>query len=228
MDLGFLEKVKVYAYNNPDYGDNHQVGAPFIALINPENYVLDYKVEFAEGQGTGTTSTSLRFNYKPPEEMQFEFLFDSSGIIDQKPRLSVNDEVEDFKKLLLEFDSESHELKYFKIVWGHFIFKGRCNALNITYKLFNPDGSPIRAVCKAGFKGSVDETLRVATENAQSPDLTHYRTVKAGDTLPLMCFKTYGDSKYYFQIAAVNNLTSFRILKPGVELIFPPIKKIEK
>ncbi len=135
MELGYLEKIKVYAYNDPAYGDNHQVGAPFTAMINPESYVLDYKVEFAEGQGSGTSATQLRFNFKPPEEMQFEFLFDSSGIIDGKPRLNVHDEVEEFKKMLLEYDSESHEPKYFKVVWGKFIFKGRCSALNITFKL---------------------------------------------------------------------------------------------
>lgn len=227
MELGYLEKIKVYAYNNPDYGDNHQVGAPFSAMINPENYVLDYKVEFAEGQGSGTSATQLRFNFKPPEEMQFEFLFDSSGIIDGQPRYSVHDEVETFKKMLLEYDSESHEPKHFKVVWGQFIFKGRCNALNITFKLFNADGSPIRAVCKAGFKGSVEETLRVATENAQSPDLTHFQVVKQGDTLPLMCYKIYGDSKYYLQVARANGIQNFRQLQQGQEIKFPPIKKVE-
>jgi phage tail protein X len=225
MIQGLFEKIKVYAYNNPDYGDNHLVGIPFVATINPENYVLDYEVKFAEGQGQGTTSTSLRFSVKPPEEMSFEFLFDATGIIDGIPRLTVHDEVEDFKKMLLEYDSASHEPKYFKVVWGHFIFKGRCNALTITYKLFNENGSPIRAVCKAKFKGSIEEALRVAIENAQSPDLTHYQTVKQGDTLPLMCYKVYGDSSYYIQVAKVNGLAAFRKLDEGAVLIFPPITK---
>jgi hypothetical protein len=226
MAEGKLEKIKILAYNNPDYADSHQVGAPFTALINPEAYVLDYKVEFTEGQGHGTSAATQRFNVKKPEEMSFEFLFDCTGIIDGKPKASVHDDVEDFKKLLLEYDSSSHEPKHFKLVWGNFIFKGRCNALTITYKLFNPDGSPIRAVCKAGFKGSIEETLRVATENPQSPDLTHYRVVKQGDTLPLMCFLIYGDSKYYVQVAKANKLYNFRHLQQGTELFFPPISKI--
>ena len=211
-----LEKVQILAYNNPDYSDDHQVGDPYTAMINPENYVLDYKVEFTEGQGHGTTSAQQRFNVKKPDEMSFEFLFDNTGIIDGQPKDNIFDDVENFKKMMLEYDSDSHEPKHFKLVWGNFIFKGRCTALTITYKLFNPDGSPIRAICKSTFKGSVDETLRVATEDAHSPDITHYVVAKSGDTLPLLCYKIYGDSKYYIQIAQVNNLTDFRDRKSVV------------
>ena len=225
MAQGKLEKVQILAYNNPDYADSHKVGDTFTALINPESYVLDYKVEFTEGQGHGTSSATQRFNVKRPDEMAFEFLFDSSGIIDGNKKNDVHEDIEKFKKMLLEYDSESHEPKHFKLVWGKFIFKGRCNSLTITYKLFNPDGSPMRAMCKASFKGSIEETLRVAMQNPQSPDLTHYRIVKQGDTLPLMCFTIYGDSKYYLQVAKANKLHDFRNLKPGSELFFPPIQK---
>jgi|SRR5215217_2379132 len=226
MPEGKLEKIKILAYNNPDYADSHKVGDTFTALINPESYVLDYKVEFTEGQGHGTSAATQRFNVKKPEEMSFEFLFDSSGIIDGKPKENIFEDVENFKKMLLEYDSDSHEPQHFKLVWGNFIFKGRCNALTVTYKLFNPDGSPIRAVCKTGFKGSVEETLRVAAENPQSPDLTHYRVTKEGDTLPLMCFHIYGDSKYYIEVARVNKLINFRELKQGTPLFFPPVIKL--
>jgi len=227
MAQGKLEKIKILAYNNPDYADNHKVGDTFTAMVNPETYVLDYKVEFTEGQGTGTSAATQRFNVKKPEEMAFEFLFDCMGIINGVKKDSIHEEVEAFKQMLLEYDSSSHEPKHFKLVWGNFIFKGRCNALSITYKLFNPDGSPIRAICKASFKGSVEETLRVATENPQSADLTHYRIVKMGDTLPLMCYNIYGNSQYYLQVAKVNKLDNFRHLIPGSELFFPPMVKVE-
>ncbi|XZF12938.1 CIS tube protein [Chitinophagaceae bacterium MMS25-I14] len=220
-----LEKVMILPYNNPDYADMHLTGPPFIAMMNPESYSLEYKVEFTEGQGHGTSAAQQRFNVKRPDEMQFEFLFDATGIIDGLPRPTVFPEVELFKKMLLDYDSQSHEPKHFKLVWGLFIFKGRCNSLTINYKLFSPEGLPIRAVCKAGFKGSVEEILRVATENPQSPDLTHYRIVKQGDTLPLMCYQVYGDSKYYLQVARVNQLSNFRDIEPGTEIFFPPITK---
>jgi len=105
--------------------------------------------------------------------------------------------------------------------------KGVCSSLNITYKLFNPDGKPIRAICKVTIREVTEEEQRVLEENNHSPDLTHFRQVKRGDTLPLMCFKIYGDSKYYIQVAKVNKLNNFRNLAVGSEIFFPPFDKVK-
>lgn len=223
---GALEKMTIQAYNNPDLAESHKVETLFVAMMNPESYTLDYKVTFNESQGQGTSGTQQKFFAKPPEEMQFEFLFDDTGLIDGRPRdEGIFDEVELFKKLLLETDPDSHEPRHFRLIWGKFLFKGRCTGLNITYKLFKPDGTPIRALCKVSFKGSVEETLRVILENAHSPDLTHYRVVKPGETLPWLCYLVYGDSRHYLEVARVNQLSDFRKLPPGAELAFPPMAK---
>ena len=226
LKKGELEKMKILAYNHPDLADNHKVGDTFVAMMNPENYTLDYKVTFNESQGQGTSGTQQRFFAKPPEEMQFEFLFDDTGIIDGTPRLNgIYEELEQFKKLLIENDSDSHEPRHFRLIWGGFMFKGRCTGINIQYKLFKPDGTPIRALCKVSFKGSIEETLRVTLENAHSPDLTHYRVVKNGDTLPWLCYQIYGDPAYYTEVARVNKLSDFRRLEQGLRLFFPPLEK---
>jgi hypothetical protein len=225
MIAGELIKMRIYAYNDPELSSSHQVGGPFIAMINPETYAIETKMEFRQGQGQGTTGTQQPFELKLPEEMSFEFLFDNTGIIDGSPREDLAQEIHDFSDFLMGYDSDTHEPKFFKLVWGTLLFKGRCTGLLITYKLFNPDGSPIRAICKVTFKEFKEENLRVAEENAQSPDLTHHRIIKKGDTLPLMCYNIYGDSKYYIQVARVNKLTNFRSLKTGDEIFFPPITK---
>ena len=58
-------------------------------------------------------------------------------------------------------------LTWLVLVLGTLLFKGRCTALNIAYKLFNPDGAPIRAICKVTFKEMKEEKLRVAQEHRQ-------------------------------------------------------------
>ena len=60
-----------------------------------------------------------------------------------------------------------------------------------------------------------------------SADLTHVHLVKDGETLPAIAHQIYGDPKYYVEIARVNNLRNFRSLKPGMELILPPVNKQE-
>jgi hypothetical protein len=194
-------------------------------LINPETYTHEYKLKYAEsGQGQGTSGKELKYEKTEPEEMTFEFLFDNTGIIDGKPRESIADELAAFKALLIEFKGDAHQPNIIKLVWGdNPVFKGRVQELSITYKLFTPNGQPIRAVAKVKLKSTVEEEKRTRKEDRRSPDLTHIRQVKAGDTLPLLCHRIYGDSRYYLQVAAVNNLGNFRKLTPGMQLVFPPV-----
>lgn len=200
----------------------------FEALINPETYSLAYKLKFAEGgQGQGTSGKQLKYEYTEPADMSFEFLFDNTGIIDGAPRESVADDLKRFKEVVIEYKGDAHEPRHFKLVWGeNSIFKGRVTAVEIIYKLFNSAGTPIRALAKVTFKSSIEEEKRAAKEDKKSSDLTHVRVVKLGDTLPLLCFRIYGDSRRYLEVAANNGLDDFRTIKPGDTLRFPPIAKL--
>ena len=224
MADGKLEKMLIYAYRNPDLSDSSKVGE-FRALINPENYQLNYKIEYQDGQGQGTSSSQQKFKMTKPEDFSFEFLFDSSGIIDGNPKKDIWDDLKKFKQLLVDYDGEIHQPRHFKLVWGVTLFKGRLTELNITFKLFKPDGTPIRAVAKATFKGSIEENLRVAKEDPKSPDLTHERIVNAGEDLSWLCFQIYDDPRYYMQVARANDLTNFRKLAVDSRLLFPPFDK---
>lgn len=230
-EKGELEKMLILAFSDSqkaESGGKNEADDFVEALINPETYTLNYKLKFSEsGQGQGSSGKQLKYEYTEPEEISFDFLFDNTGIIDGKPRDSIADDLKKFRQVLLEYKGDAHEPRHFKLVWGeNSIFKGRVTEANFTYKLFKPDGTPVRASAKVTFKSSIEEQKRAAKEDKQSVDLTHIRKVKAGDTLPLMCYRIYGDPKYYIVVAAVNNLGNFRSLTPGMEIVFPPIEKI--
>ncbi|MEI6333090.1 MAG: LysM peptidoglycan-binding domain-containing protein [Methylococcaceae bacterium] len=246
-DTGKLEKMLILAYADSQKAEDgvaSNADDKFEALINPESYAIEYRFKFAEAQGQGSSGKQLKYESTEPLEMTFEFLFDGTGIIDGEwrtkkgdppvdgkgnPQDSIVEGIQKFKRALLEYKGDSHEPRHLKLVWGkNSIFKGRATEVSINYKLFKPDGTPIRAVAKVKFKSSIEETKRALQEDKKSADLTHVRKVKAGDTLPLMCERIYGDSKYYLQIATVNRLSNFRSLLPGTELIFPPIDKTVK
>lgn len=229
-DSGKLEKMLILAFSDSVKAENGgllDADESFEALINPESYTLDYKLKFSEsGQGQGSSGQQLKYEYTEPEEISFEFLFDNTGIIDGKPRDSIADDIKKFKDVLIGYKGDAHEPRHFKLVWGeNSIFKGRVVELGITYKLFKPDGTPIRALATVKFKSSIEEQIRAAQENKSSPDLTHIRKVKTGDTLPLMCYRIYGDPRYYLSVARFNRLDNFRQLVPGRELVFPPLAK---
>ncbi len=226
-----LEKMLILAFESSrdaEDGNTKKAKDRFEALINPETYTIEYKVKTSDGQGQGTSSTQVKFEYTMPEELTFDFLFDNTGIVDGKSREDgIFDEVNHFRSLLTKYQGVSHEPYHLVLVWGNLIFKGRAIELGISYKLFNPDGQPIRAVVKVKFKGSVEEQKRVAREFRQSSDLTHRRKIKAGDTLPLLCQQIYSDPKYYIEVARINNLTNFRSIQPGTEIFLPPLQKTQ-
>ena len=136
------------------------------------------------------------------------------------------DQIDTFKAIVFDYSGDLHKPYYLMVKWGALIFKGTLVDLSIEYKLFAADGTPLRAVAKLKIKGNIDEDLRVAKENNKSPDLTHYRRVISGDTLPLMTYRIYGDSKYYLEVARVNKINNFRKLEVGQELFFPPLEKL--
>ena len=228
METGELKKLKVTGYKDDKF--SKKVGdGEFSTLLNPEKYIFKYKVEYAEAQGQGTSATQPKFVRTPPEDLDLEFLFDRTGVIkgqDDSTGDGIIEDIEKFKKIVFDYSGDEHKPNYVMIGWGTLLFKGTLSEMSIEFKLFGSDGTPLRAVAKAKFKGSVEDDLRVAKENNNSPDLTHIRSVMDGDTLPLMTFRIYGDSKYYLEVAKANNIRNFRKLETGQKIIFPPIEKV--
>lgn len=130
-----------------------------------------------------------------------------------------------YLEITQNIQSATHTPNYLQINWGAYQFRGVVQDTTINYKLFNSGGLPIRATVTSNFVQSLSRKEQAAEAGRQSADLTHKRVVKAGDTLPLIAKKIYGDPAFYLEIAKANNLKNFRNLEMGQELILPPIKK---
>ncbi len=236
---GDLIKLQIKAFSDEQFSTEVANGE-FKTLLNPEKYSYKYKIEQNEEQASGTSSSAPRFNKVPPEDLELEFVFDRTGVIvdygspetDKDDKVfkdegnGIIEDIETFKRVVFDYNGDEHRPNYLIISWGTLLFKGTLSEMNITFKLFKSNGMPLRATVNAKFKGFVEDDLRVAMENNSSPDLTHIRIVKEGDTLPLMTFRIYGDSKYYLEVAKANSITNFRKLKVGQQIFFPPINKV--
>ena len=219
-DRGTLEKLQIAAYDKPDY-----TGTPigqFEAYVNPSEITLAYEIEYDSAQGAGTTNSRMTFKKTKPGDMSLIFFIDGTGA-NGNP-VDVQEQVELFQTTT-GYNGKIHRTNYLKIVWGTLQVK-RCvlKSASIAYKMFRPDGVPLRAIITANFTDNSDDTTRVAMAQDQSPDLTHVRLIKAGDNLPALCFQIYGDPGYYLEVAEANGLTNFRELATGDKIFFPPLK----
>ena len=228
--MGELKKMKIEAFQSVECQGVADEEHIFIAMFNPETYTSKHEVEYSADEGVGASASSQKFSRIKPREFNFDFVIDGTGIVEnqspllfaQSEKKDVQAEVDKFLKITNKIDGDIHRPPYLKISWGTLIVKCILKVAEISYTLFKSDGTPIRAKIKATFSENVEDYLRAAEEGKTSPDLTHVRKVNEGDTLPLMAYRIYGDSKYYIHVAKANKMTNFRNLKVGHDIYFPP------
>jgi nucleoid-associated protein YgaU len=231
-----LTKIKITAYKSSGFEEEKKISeGEFVTLVNPEGYTRSYKVKYKDQQASGTKAQQMKFEKIEPEDLDLEFLFDKTGAlpgtfkstdntgIQDEGKEGVWPDIEKFKKVVYNFKGEMHQPPFLIIQWGELLFKCVLREMSINFKLFRPDGTPLRAVAKAKFTSTVENELRVRQEGKASPDITHMRVVKAGDTLPMLAYQVYEDPAYYIQVARANNLYNFRDLEPGANIYFPPL-----
>lgn len=218
---GTLERLVIKAYEKADYSGS-PVGE-FEAYVNPNEITLSYEMEYDSAQGAGTTNSRMSFKKVKPGDMSLTFFIDGTGA-NGRP-VEVQERVEKFQSVT-GYNGNIHRPNYLMVVWGKLEVK-RCvlKGASIAYKLFKPEGIPLRAVITANFTDNSDDQTRVARAQDHSPDLTHVRRVKAGDTLPALCSEIYGDPALYLKVAEANQIDDFRNLTPGAKIFFPPLAK---
>ena len=233
-----LEKLEIWSYKKAT-----RTGFPaniFTVMFNPTSVTMKHGTKFNTQKVLGANGQPVDFIYNPPQALSLELIIDGTGVTDfgittlvGKGAGSVPDQIDEFLETCYDMDGNIHQPRFLAIMWGD-VFRrtngGRNSSFDcllksaeITYTVFDRDGTPLRAQIKAEFVEALEVTKRQRKARKSSPDLSHSRIVKNGDTLPLLCKEIYGSSEYYLRVAQVNNLDDFRNLTPGQELIFPPL-----
>jgi LysM repeat protein len=229
--LGEVAKLKIIAYSDSEY--KTELG-DFTVMYNPNTFSRNYKTVWLPDKSLGSAGENKKFRRLESDSVSFEFLFDGTGVshvnvpeINKSTNKSgyVQKQIDAFLKITRTISSDTHEPNFLELSWGDFIFHGVMESATVNYKLFHSSGAPLRATISANFKESISQPEQAAKKKINSPDLTHLRVVKAGENLPLIAQKVYGDPAFYMEIARVNNLKNFRKLKEGTQLVLPPIDK---
>lgn len=222
-DSAALTRMLIEAYDVPDRSGTPK--ATFEVMFNPTSYGYKHEVTYENAQGLGDASSPQNFENVQPQEYAFELQFDGTGTAQEA--VDVYETVEEFLEITGRLQGDLHRPYYLKVSWGTFLSHCVLKSAEVTYSLFAPDGTPLRAKIAATFAESVDDAKRVAEERKASPDLTHERTVRGGDHLTLMAYEIYREPGRYLQIARANRLDHFRRLRHGQGVVFPPIQDVD-
>lgn len=233
-DLFKLEKLTIEAFQ--ERARSTSLGK-FEAMFNPTTVSQRYANRFAATRGAQGVRQVARFATIQPATLELQLLLDGTGV-DQIGLLTlfgdnptVGERIDQFLQLCYTVNGDSHEPNFLKVTWGKFSrhmmgdgFRGRLASVGINYTSFDRDGDPMRAQLDLSLTADDDPDRQAAVLGLSSPDLTHSRLVREGDTLPLMTSRIYGSSRLTPAVARANDLDHFRALEPGRSLIFPPIE----
>lgn len=214
-----LEKLKILGYTDEKLSKK---AGQYNVQINPEKYSQQYSTQMTCKPTLNTGGVTNKFVVQNPQDLALEFYIDSTGVAPGGVT-SVSDEIDKLKSVVYAYNGGIHSPNYLRILWGKLTFVCRLESMDIEYLLFTPRGVPLRARISVKFKQYNSPEMVQLRARKSSPDLTHSRIATAGDTLPLLCFQIYNDSKYYVEVARINGLDSFRKLEPGQSITFPPL-----
>jgi hypothetical protein len=219
---GSLALLRITGYTDENFQKAFR-SKPYSVMINPESIKVQRSIEYNEQQAPDSSSASQKYKNTPSDKLNFDIVIDCTGIVDPK-RTSMAAEVTALENIIYTYNGQIHRPNFVGIQWGaNSIFKGVLVSFDISYTLFKPDGSPLRAKVSLGFSQYIAPSKVKMLDQQESPDVSHLVTVVEGMTLPQLCENIWNDDSYYVQVARYNNLNKFRDLKGVKTLIFPPI-----
>ncbi len=101
-------------------------------------------------------------------------------------------------------------------------FEAYLESVQVTYEMFNRDGTPLRATASVKLKELSAEQKKT---NPTSGGVADYRThvIAAGDTLHSIAYREYGKASYWRGLAVVNAIDDPLRIQPGLRLRIPPV-----
>jgi hypothetical protein len=212
-----------------DAGDIIQASADSRLFFNPNQYTLQKKVNWKEGQRRGLDLPQIQFDSGGPRSFGLSLQFDTYGMVPAK-------DVRALTRVIAQL-AEVAEGKYrppvCTVFWGPdgdrfagLPFVGVVESLTQKFTLFLDDGTPVRAMLEVQFREIEDpeHQLKRTQRKRSSPIQARARVVRQGDSLWSLAAAEYGDPARWRPIAEANGIVNPRVLEPGRQLILPSVE----
>jgi nucleoid-associated protein YgaU len=213
-----LAKLTIEAFEDVDF--KKSTGIRWQALLNPTELSFSRKNRYAATQSAGTSAPQQSFSGGEPDQVQIDLLLDGTGVVGDPG--SIGPKLEALLDLT-PYQGNTHQPYYVHAHWGRFSLRGILTQADVTYKLFDRNGDPLRATVKLSLQGALSTAEMAALDRASSPNLYQTWLVKDGETLDAIAAQVYGEPAYWRPLAAANRLTNPRGLRTGQLLMLPPL-----
>jgi hypothetical protein len=223
---GSLTKAKLKFFEKPGKNTSAKVkGVKEIEFfLNPNKISISKTLQIEESKDATPQKTESKPAATDPLKMDLgQMWFDTYD-----SRENVRKKYIDILEGLLDPLEVTHHAPAVYFVWGSFSSESKLNdeyffyvkKLDVSYEMFLPDGTPVRASVKMTLQQCNSQDTQV---EKQSPDHAKLYTVRRGDTLQGIAMNEYDDPREWRRIADSNSISNPMSVRPGTKLLIPPI-----
>lgn len=191
--------------------------------FNPNEFTIAKTASWERKPQRGATTTAMpQFTGSEPATLSLEVFFDAGEFSSPTVAKDVQRLLDTVTPLPKTISSNRPSPPWVVFGWGKFMsFVAIVKQVSAKYTLFRPDGTPIRAAVTL----SLEEvpTDPPPKQNPTSGALSAHRmhTMVAGDSLPSVAQREYGDPTRWRDLAAANGIDDPMRLPPGTTLLVP-------
>lgn len=186
-------------------------------LFNPTDLSVDRASHFASMPVPGLSMPILQYIRGESDVLNLELFLD---------RIDQGSDVEQDIAALETFvviDGGLHAPPVAEFAWGHFAFTGVVTSIRERMTLFSEDGRRLRARMAISMKSYKAAEVQLRDLKLSSPDRSHTRVLREGETLAHIAYEAYGDPRMWRPIALANGIERPRFVPPGTALLVPAL-----
>jgi nucleoid-associated protein YgaU len=197
-------------------GDPAQIPAVTV-LFNPTDLSVDCGSHYASMPVPGLAIPILQYIRGESDVLHLELFLDRT---DQNN--DINNDIAALEAFV-KIDGSLHAPPVVRFAWGDFSFTGVIASLRKKMTLFSEDGRALRARLTLSIKSYKSAEVQLRDLNLSSPDRTHARVLREGETLAHIANEVYGDPRMWRPIALANGIERPRFMEPGTPLRIPAL-----
>jgi hypothetical protein len=196
---------------------SHAAQSVVQVLFNPTDLSVDRGSHYASMPVPGLSMPILQYIRGESDVLHLELFLD---------RIDQGTDVEaDLVQLqtFVVIDGGLHAPPVVDFAWGKFKFTGVITSLRQKMTLFSEDGRTLRARVSLSLKSYKAAEVQLRDLKLSSPDRTHVRVLREGETLAHIANAAYGDPRMWRPIAQANGIERPRFIDPGTPLRIPAL-----
>ena len=232
---GTPEKAEIHIYNDPKQTDG-TASKVITCLFRPNQLSFSKSASWSPptpeqsgGDKKKKTSASQRGQNVPTVEfgggqaasITLDLLFDTTDT-----GADVRTYTDDIVGLAMmqTSGSEPKPPPLCRFVWGKIrSFLGYASSVTVTFKMFLPDGTPVRADAKISLNQYKDDDVFKKQNPTSYSEPRKMWVVTEGERLEWIAYQEYGHPRHWRHIAATNGIMNPLDLRPGQVLKLTPL-----